>query len=98
MNPEKIIISPGPGRPAEAGICEAVIRQTAGIIPILGVCLGHQAICEVYGGTVTYAKEIMHGKQAKVVVENQSPLFKGITQPFKDIILWQLMRHLYPMS
>ena len=83
MNPEKIIISPGPGRPAEAGICEAVIRQTAGIIPILGVCLGHQAICEVYGGTVTYAKEIMHGKQAKVVVENQSPLFKGITQPFK---------------
>ena len=69
--------------PAEAGICEAVIRQTAGIIPILGVCLGHQAICEVYGGTVTYAKEIMHGKQAKVVVENQSPLFKGITQPFK---------------
>lgn len=83
MNPEKIIISPGPGRPAEAGICEAVIRQTAGIIPILGVCLGHQAICEVYGGTVTYAKEIMHGKQAKVVVENQSPLFKGITQPFE---------------
>ena len=83
MNPEKIIISPGPGRPAEAGICEDVIRQTAGVIPILGVCLGHQAICEVYGGTVTYAKEIMHGKQAEVVVEKQSPLFKDITQPFK---------------
>ena len=56
MNPDKIIISPGPGRPSDAGICEEAISYFAGKVPILGVCLGHQAICETYGATITYAK------------------------------------------
>ena len=59
MNPEKIIISPGPGRPSDAGICEEAISYFAGKVPILGVCLGHQAICETYGATITYAKKLM---------------------------------------
>jgi len=62
MNPDKIIISPGPGRPSDAGICEEAISYFAGKVPILGVCLGHQAICETYGATITYAKKLMHGK------------------------------------
>ena len=60
MGPAALILSPGPGRPSEAGICEEAIKRFAGRIPILGVCLGHQAICEVFGGTVTYARELMH--------------------------------------
>ena len=58
LKPSHIILSPGPGRPADAGICEDVVRALAGEIPILGVCLGHQAICEAYGATVSYAKEL----------------------------------------
>ena len=65
LNPSHIILSPGPGKPSDAGICEDVVRQLAGTIPILGVCLGHQAICEVYGATVSYAKRLMHGKQSE---------------------------------
>ena len=61
MHPSHIILSPGPGRPCDAGVCEDVIRYFKGKIPILGVCLGHQAICEVFGATITYAKELMHG-------------------------------------
>ena len=68
MNPDHIIISPGPGRPSDAGMCEEAVRYFAGKVPILGVCLGHQAICETYGATVTYAKELMHGKQSDVQV------------------------------
>lgn len=60
--PEKMILSPGPGRPADAGICEDVIRELRTKIPILGVCLGEQGICEAYGATVGYAKRLMHGK------------------------------------
>ena len=63
MKPEAIILSPGPGRPEDAGICIPVIKEFAGKIPILGVCLGHQSICEAFGGTVSYAKELMHGKK-----------------------------------
>ena len=62
LAPSHIILSPGPGKPADAGICEEVVRKLAGKFPILGVCLGHQAICEVYGATVTHAKRLMHGK------------------------------------
>ena len=62
MNPSHIILSPGPGRPDKAGVCENVIRELGGRIPILGICLGHQAICEVAGATVTYASHLMHGK------------------------------------
>ena len=61
LAPARIILSPGPGRPADAGVCEDVVRTLAGVVPILGVCLGHQAICEVCGATVTYARQLMHG-------------------------------------
>lgn len=76
--PTHIIISPGPGRPIEAGICEDVIAHFAGKIPILGVCLGHQAICETFGATITYAKELMHGKQSMVKLDTNNKLFKGL--------------------
>ena len=69
LRPDRIILSPGPGHPADAGICEEVVRAMAGKIPILGVCLGHQAICEVYGASVTYAKQLMHGKQSDAMLE-----------------------------
>ena len=79
LNPSHIIISPGPGKPSEAGICEEVVTHFAGKIPILGVCLGHQAICEAFGANVTYAKELMHGKQSRVQVDNSCKIFKGLT-------------------
>lgn len=77
-----LILSPGPGRPSEAGICEEAIKRFAGRIPILGVCLGHQAICEAFGGTVTYARELMHGKQSKVYQGGRGRLFKGMGPQF----------------
>lgn len=73
-----IIISPGPGRPSDAGICEALIREVAGRIPVLGVCLGHQAICEVFGATIDYAKTLMHGKRSAIHIANGNPLFRGL--------------------
>jgi len=73
-----IIISPGPGRPCDAGICEELIRSFAGKIPILGICLGHQAICEAYGATVTYAKTLVHGKRSTVHIANGNPVFRGL--------------------
>lgn len=73
-----IVISPGPGRPADAGVCEDVVRRMAGRVPILGVCLGHQAICEAFGATVTYAKQLMHGKTSTVHIANGSPVFRGL--------------------
>lgn len=78
LAPSHIILSPGPGRPADAGICEEVIRHFQGRIPILGICLGHQAICEVYGAAITYARELMHGKQSTVSLDNDSKLFAGM--------------------
>lgn len=80
LNPSHIIISPGPGRPIEAGICEDVIAHFSGKIPILGVCLGHQAICEIFGANITYAKELMHGKQSRVTIDNKCKLFKGLPE------------------
>ena len=77
-NPDKIIISPGPGRPSDAGICEEAISYFAGKVPILGVCLGHQAICETYGATITYAKKLMHGKMSVANVDINCKLFKGL--------------------
>jgi len=76
--PDHIIVSPGPGRPADAGICEEVIDYFKDKTPILGVCLGHQAICEVFGGTVTYASTLMHGKSSNVHIANGSPIFRGL--------------------
>lgn len=78
LNPSHIFLSPGPGKPSDAGVCEDVIRQLGGKIPIMGVCLGHQAICEVYGATVTYAVKMMHGKQSVVELDNESRLFAGM--------------------
>jgi anthranilate synthase component 2 len=76
--PSHIVISPGPGRPADAGICEDVIANFAGKIPILGVCLGHQAICEVFGATVSYAKKLMHGKASEISLDTSCPIFAGL--------------------
>ena len=75
LQPEGIIISPGPGRPEDAGVCVDAIRRLDGSVPILGVCLGHQAICTAYGGTVSYAKRLMHGKTSRVDVDNSCPMF-----------------------
>lgn len=80
MRPDAIILSPGPGRPADAGVCEEVVRELGGEMPILGVCLGHQAICEAMGATVGYAKELMHGKQSEVRLDTESPLFQGLPE------------------
>ncbi|MBE5857243.1 MAG: aminodeoxychorismate/anthranilate synthase component II [Lachnospiraceae bacterium] len=77
LNPECIILSPGPGRPEDAGVIVDVVKELGGIIPILGVCLGHQAICQAFGATVTYAKELMHGKQSETEFDISSPLFAG---------------------
>lgn len=78
LNPEKIIISPGPGKPSDAGVCIKAVRHFEGKVPILGVCLGHQAICQAYGATVSYAKTLMHGKQSKISIIADNPLFKGL--------------------
>ena len=75
MKPDAIIISPGPGRPEDAGICINVIKELGGKIPILGVCLGHQSICMAYGGTISYAKQLMHGKQSLTELNRSSPIF-----------------------
>lgn len=78
LSPSHIIISPGPGRPCDAGVCEDVIRAAAGKIPILGICLGHQAICETFGAKITYAKQLMHGKKSRISFDGESPIFGGI--------------------
>ena len=83
MQPDHIIISPGPGNPKQAGICLEVIRQLAGEFPILGVCLGHQAIGEAFGGNVVHAPEIVHGKADKVYLEAASSIFKDMPDGFE---------------
>ena len=75
LAPDRIILSPGPGRPEDAGVIIQVVRELGPTIPILGVCLGHQAICAAYGATVTYAKRLMHGKQSPVTFDRTCPLF-----------------------
>ena len=78
MGPSHLILSPGPGRPAEAGICEAAVRELAGEVAVLGVCLGHQAICEAFGATITYARTLMHGKQSQLTLDGSCPVFRGL--------------------
>ena len=78
LNPSHIIISPGPGKPKDAGIIEDVIRYVDK--PILGVCLGHQAICEVFGSNIIHAPVIMHGKKDLINVDNNTTLFKGLDE------------------
>ncbi len=81
MHPRGIIISPGPGRPEQAGITMDVIRSLGSTIPILGVCLGHQAIGAVFGGTIAYAPELVHGKTSQVRHDGLG-IFKGVPEPF----------------
>lgn len=82
MHPDAIILSPGPGRPADAGICEEAVRKLREKYPILGVCLGHQAICEVSGGKIIYAKELMHGKRKMMIRQGDSALLNGLPERF----------------
>ena len=77
LNPDRIILSPGPGRPEDAGVTTDVVKTLGNTIPILGVCLGHQAICAAFGAEITYAKHLMHGKQSIVKLDTMCPLFRG---------------------
>ncbi len=81
MKPQRIVISPGPGSPKDAGISNALIRELGKSTPILGVCLGHQCIGEVYGARVGPAERIMHGKTSEIH-HRGNPLFRGIESPF----------------
>lgn len=81
LHPDRIILSPGPGRPEEAGICIPVVQELGPELPILGVCLGHQAICAAFGGTIIYAKELMHGKESLITHVSDCPLFSGCPDP-----------------
>ena len=79
LAPSHIVLSPGPGRPTDAGVCEALIRAVLEHpIPLLGVCLGHQVICETLGGKITDAPQLMHGKQSIVKTDDTSVIFKGL--------------------
>lgn len=82
LKPERIIISPGPGYPSESGISEPVIRAFAAKVPILGVCLGHQAVAEVFGGTIVRADRLMHGKTS-MIHHNEKEIFNAIKNPFE---------------
>lgn len=81
LSPESLIISPGPGTPKDAGISKALIEHFAGKIPVLGVCLGHQCIVEVFGGVVERAGRVMHGKVSNVYHDGRT-LYEGLTNPF----------------
>ena len=78
LHPELIVLSPGPGKPSDAGVCVQVVKELGEKIPIFGVCLGHQAICEAYGATVSYAKQLMHGKTSMAKLDTSATLFQGI--------------------
>lgn len=78
LNPTHIILSPGPGHPKDAGVCEDLVRYLQDKIPILGVCLGHQGICEVYGSRITYARQLMHGKKSLLKIDTRCPIFHGL--------------------
>ena len=84
MRPDRICISPGPKAPSDAGVSVDVIRQFKGKLPILGVCLGHQAIGEAFGGKIVRAKQVMHGKTS-LVAHTGVGVFKGIPSPFTVI-------------
>jgi anthranilate synthase component 2 len=78
LKPDRIILSPGPGRPEDAGITVQAAKELGKEFPLLGVCLGHQAICAAFGATVTYAKRLMHGKQSDAKLDMSCPLFAGL--------------------
>ncbi|MDR1807721.1 MAG: aminodeoxychorismate/anthranilate synthase component II [Propionibacteriaceae bacterium] len=78
LNPTHIVLSPGPGAPRDAGICIDLIKAAAGKVPLFGVCLGHQALCEAFGATVSYAKELVHGKASPCRLDTANALFRGL--------------------
>lgn len=78
LNPSHIVLSPGPGFPKDAGICVELIKKLSPKIPILGVCLGHQAIGEAFGGSISHAPVLMHGKSDIITVDDNCKLFKGL--------------------
>jgi len=78
LAPDRLVISPGPGKPSDAGICIEAVKRLYSSIPILGICLGHQAIYEAFGGTVSYASKLMHGKSSQVNVDTKNDLFMGL--------------------
>ncbi len=80
--PEGIVISPGPGRPEAAGLCPAVLREFAPTVPMLGVCLGHQALGQIYGGQIVRAETLMHGKTSEIY-HNQQGVFQDLPMPFR---------------
>src|SRR5205085_1158912 len=82
LAPDAIVISPGPGRPEDAGVSNAVIERLAGRQPILGVCLGHQCIGQVYGGEIVRAREVLHGKTS-IVSHRGAGVLAGLPQPFE---------------
>jgi anthranilate synthase component 2 len=82
MNPERIVLSPGPKSPAEAGICMDVVKELYTSYPILGICLGHQSIGAAFGATVSYAKALFHGKQSEITHDGRG-LFDGVPNPIK---------------
>ncbi len=81
LAPSQLVISPGPGRPEDAGVSEAAVQALAGRVPVLGVCLGHQAIVRVFGGTVGQARELVHGKATNVTHDGRG-IFTGIEEGF----------------
>ncbi|MBZ0267657.1 aminodeoxychorismate/anthranilate synthase component II [bacterium] len=80
--PERIVLSPGPGRPEDAGICPALIREFQKRIPILGVCLGHQCLAQVHGATISRAERLLHGKTSQVIHDGKG-VFRGVENPFE---------------
>jgi len=83
MNPSHIILSPGPGYPKDAGVCEELVEKCKGKIPLLGVCLGHQGICEVFGAKIVPAKQLVHGKTSDITIDTDSKIFKGMDKQIK---------------
>ena len=82
LKPDAVVISPGPGTPAEAGISVPLLRELAGALPLLGVCLGHQCIGEAFGGKVVRASRLMHGKTSPVMHDGKT-IFAGLSNPFE---------------
>ncbi len=78
LHPQAIVLSPGPGRPENSGNILEVVTHFAPTLPILGVCLGHQAICQAFGASITYAPQLMHGKTSQVAIHHHQPLFRGL--------------------
>ena len=83
LHPDSILISPGPCYPHEAGVSEEIIQKLGDTYKILGVCLGHQAICEVFGAKIVHAERLMHGKQSEITIDTTAKIFKGLPKKIK---------------